>query len=260
MFECVNGSYYPCEHNVVKHITKGVYNVKMNQRYYRVEACYTGDNFKIPSKIYSLDSIFLNRVINTFKRRGTNLGVLLNGYKGSGKTVLAKIICNKIDVPVFLINEKIDCNNIQIFINALDQDSIIFIDEYEKIYGQDDELLNLMDGSFNIKHKILFLFTSNNMTINENLFNRPSRIQYMKQFGGLSETDVDEILSEGLKNKLILGDVKNLVLNFEQVTIDNLLILLDEINYNEDISLEEIIKNLNINFKTHRSNFTIKKL
>lgn len=64
------------------------------------------DKFNFDYKIYGLEEKVIDRVINSYTRKGTgNLGVLLNGTKGTGKSVTAKIIANKLNQPVILVTQ-----------------------------------------------------------------------------------------------------------------------------------------------------------
>lgn len=260
MFECINGLYYPCEHEVVNEIPKGIYTLSYNRRNYKIEAKNNGEQFKIPKKTYCLDEKFIERVLDTFGRRKNNMGVLMNGYKGSGKTMTAKIICNRLGLPVFVLNEKVDADDLQVFINALRQDCVLFIDEYEKTFGRDGELLTLMDGSLNLSNNILFLLTSNDMDVNENLFNRPSRVFFIKQFGGLEENEISEILDDFLKDVSLRDEIFNTISMFEEVTIDNIMMFLEEVNYSKHRDIVEIVKHLNIKFKPQKAGFKINRL
>lgn len=259
MFECINGLYYPCENEVVRELPTGIYSLTYNRREYKIEAKLVNNQFKVPRKIYCLDEPFIKRVIATFNRRNTNLGVLLNGYKGSGKSMTAKIICNELNLPVFVINEKLDADDLQIFLNALKQDCVLFLDEYEKIFGRDGEMLALMDGSLTLDVNLMFLLTSNEKIVNENLFNRPSRIFFIKEFDGLEPNEIEEVLSDYLEFPEMKSEVLRLVQLFEEVTIDNIMTFVDEINSNGG-ELTEIMKHLNIKFKPQSAGFRINKL
>jgi SpoVK/Ycf46/Vps4 family AAA+-type ATPase len=60
------------------------------------------------------------------------MGVLLSGPKGTGKTVEAKSICVKSNMPIILLTEAFnDCNFLEFF-ESIKTPSIIFIDEFEK--------------------------------------------------------------------------------------------------------------------------------
>lgn len=58
-----------------------------------------------------------------------------------------------------------------------------------------------MDGVFNSPYRRVFLLTTNNLYVNENLIGRPSRIRYKKTFGNLQPEVVQEYLDDNLKNK-----------------------------------------------------------
>lgn len=54
------------------------------------------DQFQFNYKMYGLETALIDRVLKTFKGTNGNLGILLNGIKGTGKTVTSKIICNEL--------------------------------------------------------------------------------------------------------------------------------------------------------------------
>ena len=65
----------------------------------------------VVNKIYKMHSIYyfanedelINRTITSFKSHNKNFGLVLKGLKGTGKTVTAKQICNKLNLPVILV-------------------------------------------------------------------------------------------------------------------------------------------------------------
>ncbi|WP_295723753.1 AAA family ATPase [uncultured Leptotrichia sp.] len=60
--------------------------------------------FVFDYKIYGLQEDFINHVIKTYNEAQTgNLGILLNGTKGTGKTVAAKMIANRLHLPVIIV-------------------------------------------------------------------------------------------------------------------------------------------------------------
>ena len=111
------------------------------------------DSFTLPSPLYGRESSFVGKVVKTYQNTSGNLGVILNGLKGTGKTVTAKLICNELNLPVIIISEPED--NMVDFINRIEQDAVVFIDEFEKVYdGWDASLLPLMDGAMSFDHRI----------------------------------------------------------------------------------------------------------
>ncbi len=63
-----------------------------------------------------------------------NMGVLLNGVKGTGKSVTAKLICNELKnfLPIIIVDKAYE--GLPQFISKIQQEVIIFIDEFEKVF------------------------------------------------------------------------------------------------------------------------------
>ena len=175
-----------------------------------------GNKFEFDFKIYDLgtDEI-IQRVKTTwnsdyFRHTNKNLGIIFNGLKGTGKTIAAKILCNDINLPVIIISRYFE--GLQEFIQSLNFNCIVFIDEAEKIFLEEDPevssaLLRMIDGVYNNSKK-LFILTTNELLINENLIDRPSRIRYIKEFSGVTQEAVNQIISDklldvSLKNKVL---------------------------------------------------------
>src|SRR5688572_25550345 len=114
----------------------GVYSIGMSMRGIYLDR--TGDDFQFGYKIYGKDTSFINRVVRTVHHTPGNLGVLLNGVKGTGKTVTAKQIANSLNMPVILMTTNHGDNFLGAFgefINAnIKQDVCLFFDEFEKVY------------------------------------------------------------------------------------------------------------------------------
>lgn len=83
----------------------------------------------IPPKIYGDSTNRMNRIINSFKATDKNLGVLLYGESGSGKSLLAKQICVELskEHPVIIVlPEHVEI--IDKFIDNIDDRCVFFID------------------------------------------------------------------------------------------------------------------------------------
>lgn len=208
---------------------------------------HTGDKFTFPYKIYGMERNFIDRVIKTYNSKNGNVGILLNGVKGTGKTVTAEIIANEINLPVIVINQNYQ-NATATFINSIEQDVILFFDEYEKTYSNHDySILTVMDGVLSTKYRRLFLLTTNNDYINENMLSRPSRIRYVKQFGDLSLDVINEIVDDMLDNKDHKEALIRYVSTLRIITVDIVKSIVDEVNiHNEDPQLFKDIFNVKI--------------
>lgn len=204
--------------------------------------------FNFDFKIYALEKDFITRVLSTYNTTTGNLGVLMNGLKGTGKTITSELIANGLNLPIILVNKAYQ--NLNSFIIDIPQDVCILIDEFEKIYtssgyndmSQEDDtkfktdssLLSLMDGTYKNEFRKVFLLTTNKMWLNENMLNRPSRIRYIKQFGDLNHDQIMEILDDILINKEFTESVISFLKPLEIITVDIVKAVINEVNmYNE---------------------------
>jgi hypothetical protein len=188
--------------------------------------------FDFQHKIYGVESELINRVKKTYVNTNRNLGILLNGVKGTGKTVTSKLIANEIGIPVLVVQHAYV--GLVDFINSIKQDVIIFIDEYEKIFEERHTLLTIMDGVLSNEYRKFFILTTNETYINDNLLQRPGRIRYFKTFGNLKPNVVNEIVDDFLVHKHLKKDVVRFVSSLELITIDIVKSIVEEVNIHEE--------------------------
>lgn len=192
------------------------------------------DTFRFDFKIYELDcEDIMSKIIKTwtsdlFRESNKNLGVIFNGIKGTGKTIAAKQLCNRIGLPVIVISKPVD--GMLEFIQSLHFESIILIDEAEKTFREEQEvLLKMIDGVYNDMRK-LYILTTNKLSIDENLLGRPGRIRYIKEFSNLSAKAVNDVIDDNLNDISLKDDVLKVVDSLEISTIDILKAIIDECN------------------------------
>lgn len=192
------------------------------------------DTFRFDFKIYNLDcEDIMSKIIKTwtsdlFRESNKNLGVIFNGIKGTGKTIAAKQLCNRIGLPVIVISKPVD--GMLEFIQSLHFESIILIDEAEKTFREEQEvLLKMIDGVYNDMRK-LYILTTNKLSIDENLLGRPGRIRYIKEFSNLSAKAVNDVIDDNLNDISLKDDVLKVVDSLEISTIDILKAIIDECN------------------------------
>lgn len=220
----------------VQKLEPAIYSVKNNPLlgYYLNKEKET---FEFKYKVYGLESNFINRVEKSFENSRNNLGVLLYGIKGTGKSVTSKLICNKIKLPVICIDDSATDENsdLETFVNSIPQDIVVFIDEYEKKYEyHNDNLLSIMDGSATSLYKRLFILTTNSMNINSNMIGRPSRLRYIKSYSSIEESLQLEIINDLLSDKSKTEELINFCKTLDIITVDILKSLIEEINlFNE---------------------------
>lgn len=231
-----DGNIYRLRDNTVRSLklANAVYSLGCDMFGFFLEKEF--DEFAFEHKLYGLETDFINRVLKTYKASKGNLGVLLNGVKGTGKTVTAKIICNKLNMPVILVPTAI--NHCQFFLNGIPQDIVIFIDEFEKVFKKNDDsgadLLTIMDGALNSEFRRTFMLTTNNLYVNENLIQRPGRIRYLKPFGDLHQSVIEEIINDRLKYKKYKQDLLTFISGLEIITVDIVNAIIDEVNIHNE--------------------------
>ena len=225
----------------------GVYNLECDESGYFLTKT---DDFKLPKKIYG-DMSIVDRWLHTYQTRDRNLGVLLAGLKGGGKTITAKLLAIKSGLPIIIINSPYYGSSFISFLsNECLGDCVIFLDEYEKIYNRetkdgdgDSSLLSVLDGPYQMHH--LFILTVNSASVNTNLINRPSRIFYRKNYEGLTPEEIKEIAEDLLLDKSLAEDLISTASRMFQISFDTLISIIEEVNrYGEPASQGVLNMNL----------------
>jgi hypothetical protein len=193
------------------------------------------DSFVHPTKLYGDTTKNCERIIRTFNDRSTSTGVMLTGEKGSGKSLLAKIIsieaAAKWGIPTIIINQPYVGDAFNKFMQDIEQPCIVLFDEFEKVYDNEDQekALTLLDGVF--PSKKLFVLTCNDKwRVNEHMRNRPGRIFYMLDFTGLDHNFIVEYCKENLKAPEHIEKICSIAALFEQFNFDMLKALVEEMN------------------------------
>jgi hypothetical protein len=206
------------------------------------------DSFEFKGKLYGDTTKHSERILNTFMDRTASTGVMLNGEKGSGKTLLAKILSIKAAeqaIPTIVINAPWCGDKFNSLIQAIEQSCVVLFDEFEKVYDsqEQEQMLTLLDGVF--PSKKLFVITCNDKwRVNSHMRNRPGRIYYMLDFVGLDADFIREYCEDNLKNKEYIEKVVQVGGLFGDFNFDMLKALIEEMNrYNE--SPTEAIRMLN---------------
>ena len=67
-----------------KELPVGVYNIMCEPRTGELSLALIAEEFTFPYKVYGMQESFVQRMKKTYDRTTQNLGILLNGEKGSG--------------------------------------------------------------------------------------------------------------------------------------------------------------------------------
>ena len=246
---------------------KGVYSLDYdaaNRFYYLSKQ----PDFVFPAKIYGEEEIKADcdRWLGAFERTHKNLGIALIGVKGSGKSMTAQYLCAYSKKPVILITKQIHEHTVDAFFEIMKQPelkgSLVFIDEFEKIFGKpnsfsfDDEerdemdraslipVMQLMDGNY--ATRFLFLVTANSR-LDSHFVNRLGRIRYRKIYESLDNKVIEAYLLAELsqKRQRNRNEIITLLNQLGFASYDFLHHFVDELNNNSGSPMDCLL-NLNV--------------
>lgn len=221
-------------------LDNGIFQINQDPQTGELFLVRIADNFHFGFKLYGLDNRLITHVIDTYYKQPVkrNLGVLLNGAKGTGKTVTAKVLSNELSLPVILCERPYP--GLSNFLASINQDCIFFFDEFEKNFrmkcddGEDcagEDLLSIMDGVYNANHCHVFLLTTNELKVNDNLISRPSRIRYLKSFGDVVDKKIlEEFIDDNLNYPEYKDEIMEFIDTLTMATIDIVKSIVEEVN------------------------------
>lgn len=188
-------------------------------------------DFTVPTRVYGEARERAERILNTYRQRGKNTGVMFSGEKGSGKSMLSKLICTLSGLPVIIINSSFTGDGFNSFLGLIDQPCIVLFDEFEKVYElkEQKQILTLLDGTFN-SNKLFILTCNNKWGIDDCFMNRPGRIYYFIEFKGIDEKFIREYCDENLLYEEFYEGIYRLSKICTPFNFDLLACLVEEVN------------------------------
>ena len=247
-------------------LPQGIYTITVQETMGGIEFYFTPQkDFHIPDHVIK-DEAFIERVKSVYTKSDKQLGILLHGLSGMGKSMLAKQLCmemvTKHQMPVIIFDFN-SAEHIADILKQVNQPSVIFLDEFEKMfavnvesskqYQKQNELLSILDGTNVSKH--IFLFTANEKTeISPHMFNRPSRIRYCINYTAIPRNIIVQIIDNSVadqdKREFLYG-LTNVV---KTLTYDVLFELINEVVYTEELNMNEFLRVFNLESKQVSAN------
>lgn len=198
-------------------------------------------DLKCTGRLYGDIGHKAQRILTTFEDRPGSTGVLLSGEKGSGKTLLARLLAESCrenhGMPTIMLTKALPGAVLIPFLKEVTQPYVLFIDEFEKIYAGTNpndtsaqhSLLSMFDGALG-GHRLMIATVNETWRVSDYLFNRPGRFFYHLQYGGLDEAFVRDYCAANLANKVDTDGVVAVSMMFEAFNFDMLQALVEEMN------------------------------
>lgn len=218
-------------------------------------------DININEKVYGVHTGKVNKVFNAFQQFNRNLGVILSGDKGIGKSLFSKMLAQKAmeqGIPLIIVNMYIP--GIAEYLNEIEQEVMVLFDEFDKVFRGGDkrdpqaEMLTLFDGI--AQGKKLFVVTCNDLNnLNDFLVNRPGRFHYHLRFSYPDAAAIREYLQDALDERY-WKEIDAVVTFSQKVNLnyDCLRAIAFELNCGD--SFDVAIKDLNI-VNVERDRYTL---
>lgn len=202
-------------------------------------------------KIYGNHEEKVNKVMRAYDLFDRNMGIILSGQKGAGKSLFARILAEKAikrGMPVITVAAPYP--GVASFLASIEQEIVVIFDEFEKIFSKKDnydpqeDMLSLFDGMDNGKK--MFVITCNEVNkLNQYMLNRPGRFHYHFVISSPSSDEVRQYMEDKL-SKEYYGYIDRIVgfANTVNITYDYLRAIAFELNMG--YSLDETLNDLNI--------------
>ena len=108
-----------------------VYNLNYD-RYKEYSYIEEDGNLELPKKIYSEDTFFIKRILDSFNTDISNIGVLLSGLKGSGKSLTTKLVAKRSNLPILVVSSTYPSGELKDFFTEFKTPVCVIFDEIDK--------------------------------------------------------------------------------------------------------------------------------
>ena len=194
---------------ILDSLPKGVYELKFaDMQGYWFEKM---DLEPFPGKVYGNQAALTDKVVRRYaETEGRNLGVLLSGPKGTGKSLFVRNLAVRLadEMPVVVVKQNFGRGMLGTLANVRGRAAIVF-DEFEKMFRHNSEdgrndrasdireqetALSFFDGVETRQEKLLLLTVNEVYNVSRYLLGRPGRIHYHFRLSIPTHAEVKEFL------------------------------------------------------------------
>lgn len=164
------------------------------------------------------------------------------------KTMLAKVIAKESNLPIIIVDSQYPANRLVTFFKQFTTPVCVIFDEIEKNFNT-EFMLDFLDGVEKTTKKLVLMTCNELHRISEYLQDRCSRVRYVRKYSPSDNLAFLPMLIEDKQIKNTKEVEEFIKTKFTLPSIDNINAFLDEVKEleDEDISLNDIIKYMNIN-------------
>lgn len=242
----VNDTLIPIsDGNIVSPVPKNIYSVKFDSKH-SIQLTRI-DDFTIPKNLSGDIEHRCHFLIQAHEHH-KKLAILLQGVRGTGKSLLAKMITTYSPYPTLNITSVLRGSDIIAlgdYLSKCKQPLIVILEEFEKIFSDKDVqnlFLAILDGT--VEHQAFFILTTNG-DISIYFYNRPGRVRYVYKYTHLDKAEVQEIIQQRLNpDKYHLAEEIYEYLSVYKLTYDIVYGVIEDIN--RGLSLEYLSNTINI--------------
>lgn len=229
-------------------LTPHVYTVsyiKEEKRYVLVQG---QDKFKLPPVLYGNIQEIAIRVWNTFSISKVSTGILLTGESGSGKSLLAEVICNTAlerKIPVIYITAiPVEPELIEILQRL--SNVVIYMDEFGKCTRTDMQNTMLSFFSDTTTRKLFILTENQTWMVSNFILNRPGRIRYHIDYQKVPKSILTDYLEKNTKPDAFREEIFKLYNESKVFSFDHLQTLVSEHDRYPNDDLNDLLEILNL--------------
>lgn len=210
---------------------------------------------ELPKKIYDTDEFFMRRILDTFNSETMNTGVLLSGLKGSGKSLTAKMLALKSNLPILVVSPAVPSCDLKDFFTEFKTPVCIIFDEIDKNTRtwKTEQMLNFLDGIQNTAKKLVIMTCNETCDLNQYIMDRCSRIKYFKEYEGINKDIITNLVKDilGKDDNELVEYISN---SFKIKSYDNIITYLKEILAYPDHDKYDLLNDMNITVKETKKN------
>lgn len=272
MYLCIDGSVLYMEDTdqikLEKKIPLGIYQLVFNKG----SKLEKTSEFKLShGKIYGKSQTIANHIVEAFKKteETRNLGVLLSGGRGLGKTLTSRLIVEQLkdEYPIIVVSEYTP--DLAEFLSHL-HGCVILMDEFEKFMGgnirgndveneqsKQETLLSIFDGNTGCQGNLFILTANNTCKIDENLKSRPGRIRYHYKYESEAADVVRAYCQDNLNDKSKIEEVVRALGSAKYVSMDIITAFVDELNTFPELTSDDVKAYFNIEKTDRNARYTL---